>query len=180
MMKKVFLLLLITLINLPFVFASNNKDNFMYRKTIAIDFLGFWQLESLVFRFDFAFAKTSLHKLSRTDALTSLRASQNPLDGVLDEYTGKYDENKIPDIRNGAKDFIIKLSKDYKLILFTTRESSKAKDWLIENDINQYFSEITNIKPPAYIYLDDRALKFDGNYDKTLEEIKNYKAYWKN
>jgi len=41
MMKKVFLLLLITLINLPFVFASNNKDNFMYRKTIAIDFLGF-------------------------------------------------------------------------------------------------------------------------------------------
>jgi len=64
--------------------------------------------------------------------------------------------------------------------LFTTRESSKAKDWLIENDINQYFSEITNIKPPAYIYLDDRALKFDGNYDKTLEEIKNYKAYWKN
>lgn len=101
------------------------------------------------------------------------------LDGVLDEYTGKYDENKIPDIRNGAKDFIIKLSKDYKLILFTTRESSKAKDWLIENDINQYFSEITNIKPPAFIYLDDRALKFNGNYDDTLNAIKNYKVYWK-
>ena len=101
------------------------------------------------------------------------------LDGVLDEYTGKYDENKIPDIRNGAKDFIIKLSKDYKLILFTTRESSKAKDWLIENDINQYFSSITNIKPPAYIYLDDRALKFNGNYDDTLNAIKNYKVYWK-
>ena len=102
------------------------------------------------------------------------------LDGVLDEYTGKYNENNIPDIRDGAKDFIIKLSKDYKLILFTTRESFKAKDWLIENDINQYFSDITNIKPPAFIYLDDRALKFDGDYDKTLNEIKNYKVYWKN
>ena len=101
------------------------------------------------------------------------------LDGVLDEYTGKYDVNKIPDIRNGAKDFIIELSKDYKLILFTTRDSKLAKEWLIKNNIDKYFSDITNTKPLAYIYLDDRALKFDGNYDDTLNAIKNYKVYWK-
>ena len=41
------------------------------------------------------------------------------LDGVLDNYE-KYTED-IPEIRKGAKDFIIKLSKDYELILFTTR-----------------------------------------------------------
>ena len=101
------------------------------------------------------------------------------LDGVLDEYTGKYDVNKIPDIRNGAKEFIIKLSKDYKLILFTTRDSKLAKEWLIKNNIDKYFSDITNTKPLAYIYLDDRALKFNGNYDDTLNAIKNYKVYWK-
>ena len=101
------------------------------------------------------------------------------LDGVLDEYTGKYDENKIPDIRNGAKEFIIKLSNNYKLVLFTTRDSNLAKEWLIKNEINQYFSEITNAKPLAHIYLDDRALKFNGDYDKTLEEIKSYKVYYK-
>ena len=101
------------------------------------------------------------------------------LDGVLDEYTGKYNANKIPDIRNGAKEFIIKLSKDYKLILFTTRDSKLAKEWLIKNHIDKYFSDITSTKPLAYIYLDDRALKFDGNYDDTLNAIKNYKVYWK-
>jgi len=41
------------------------------------------------------------------------------LDGVLDNYT-KYTDD-IPPIKEGAEEFIIKLSKDYDLILFTTR-----------------------------------------------------------
>ena len=41
------------------------------------------------------------------------------LDGVLDNYE-KYTED-IPSIKKGAKEFIVKLSKDYELILFTTR-----------------------------------------------------------
>ena len=101
------------------------------------------------------------------------------LDGVLDEYTGKYDENKIPDIRNGAKDFIIKLSDNYNLVLFTTRDFKIANEWLIKNNINQYFSDVTNTKPLAFIYLDDRALKFEGDYNKTLEDIKSYRVYYK-
>ena len=102
------------------------------------------------------------------------------LDGVLDEYTGKYDENSIPKIKDGARDFIIKLSKDYDLVLFTTRKLMLATKWLIDNKIDKYFSDVTNVKPPAFIYLDDRALKFNGNYDDTLNAIKNYKVYWKN
>ena len=137
-MKKVSLLILMLLINLSFAFASNSKDNFMYKKTIAID-----------------------------------------LDGVLDEYTGKYDENSIPNIKDGAKDFIIKLSKDYDLILFTTRKSMLATKWLIDNKIDKYFSDVTNTKPLAFIYLDDRALKFEDDYNKTLEDIKSYKVYYK-
>ena len=101
------------------------------------------------------------------------------LDGVLDEYNGKYNEDIIPNIKSGAKEFIIKLSKDYKLILFTTRNSEKAKEWLIENNINKYFYDVTNVKPLAYIYIDDRTLKFNGDYNKTLEEIKNFEVYWK-
>lgn len=49
------------------------------------------------------------------------------LDGVLDEYCGKYDKNSIPKIKEGAKDFVIELSKDYKSVLFTTRNSKTAK-----------------------------------------------------
>ena len=44
------------------------------------------------------------------------------LDGVLNQY-GKepFDENYIPEIKEGAEDFIKKLSEDSELYLFTTR-----------------------------------------------------------
>ena len=100
------------------------------------------------------------------------------LDGVLDNYT-KYTEEIIPPIRKGAKEFIIKLSKDYEIILFTTRSPKLATEWLIDNKINQYFKDVTNTKPLATIYLDDRAINFNGDYDKSLEEIRDFKVYWK-
>ena len=39
------------------------------------------------------------------------------LDGVLNNYT-KYEEGFIPEINDGAKEFVSKLSKKYNLILF--------------------------------------------------------------
>ena len=100
------------------------------------------------------------------------------LDGVLDNYSTYTDE--IPEIRKGAKDFVKKLSKDYELILFTTREPMKAVKWLENNKIDKYFKDVTNVKNPAYIYLDDRSIKFNGDYNKTLDEIKDFKVYWNN
>ena len=99
------------------------------------------------------------------------------LDGVLDNYTKYTDE--IPEIRKGAKDFVKKLSKDYELILFTTRPSKQAVEWLQNNKIDKYFTNVTSVKYPAYIYIDDRAIKFEGNYNKTLEEIEKFKVNWK-
>ena len=100
------------------------------------------------------------------------------LDGVLDNYT-KYDYDKIPKIRTGTKEFLEELSKDYKLILFTTRNTKQATEWLIENKIDMYFYNVTNVKIPAKIYIDDRAITFKGNYKQTLQNIKNFNVYWK-
>ena len=50
---------------------------------------------------------------------------------------------------------------------------------LIKNNINKYFSDVTNIKPLAYIYIDDRAIKFNGNFNETIDEIKKFEVYWK-
>lgn len=36
---------------------------------------------------------------------------------------------------------------------------------------------ITRRKLPATIYVDDRALKFEGNWSNTLEQIKSFKTY---
>lgn len=97
------------------------------------------------------------------------------LDGVLDNYT-VYAKD-IPEIKAGAVDFIKTLSKDYNLVLFTTRSPMSATKWLIKYDIDKYFTDVTNVKYPAYIYIDDRAINFNGDYNKTLKDIKNFKAY---
>lgn len=75
---------------------------------------------------------------------------------------------------------IINLHKKYDLILFTNRSPKLATEWLIKNGINNYFTEVTNVKPIALLYVDDRAINFKGDYNKTEKEIANFKAYWKN
>ena len=101
------------------------------------------------------------------------------LDGVLNDYNGNYNAHKIPPIKEGAKDFITKLAQDYNLCLFTSRNILDATRWLIKNKIDKYFTEVTNTKRPAFLYIDDRAITFDGDFNKTTQEIKKFKTYWK-
>ena len=102
------------------------------------------------------------------------------LDGVLNEYgKEKFDENFIPEIKKGAKDFVENLHRDFELYLFTSRNLLLASKWLVDNDLDKYFKDVTNSKIPAYLYIDDRALKFSGNFDEIFEEIKNFQVYWK-
>jgi len=101
------------------------------------------------------------------------------LDGVLNQYE-KYDENFIPPVRNGAREFLEQLSNDEtELYLFTSRNLLLTSKWLIENNLDKYFKDVTNVKIPAYLYIDDRCVCFNGNYKKTLNEIKSFKIYSK-
>ncbi|MBR1616850.1 hypothetical protein IJ670_01730 [bacterium] len=103
------------------------------------------------------------------------------LDGVLNEYgKEKFDENKIPEIKNGAKEFVEKLSTMAELYLFTTRNLMLSAKWLIQNNMDVYFKDVTNVKIPSYLYIDDRCICFKGNYNNTLDEIKDFQVYWKN
>ena len=103
------------------------------------------------------------------------------LDGVLNEYgKEKFDENYIPEIKSGAKEFVENLSKEAELFLFTSRNLMLSTKWLIENNLDIYFKDVTNIKLPSYLYIDDRTVCFKGNYTQTLNEIKNFQVYWKN
>ena len=102
------------------------------------------------------------------------------LDGVLNKYGEKpYDENYIPEIREGAKEFIKELSNYAELYLFTSKNLMLSVQWLSKNKIDQYFKDVTNVKIPSYLYIDDRCICFKGNYSNTLDEIKQFKVYWK-
>ena len=102
------------------------------------------------------------------------------LDGVLNEY-GKepYDENFIPEIKEGAVEFLKKLSESADLYLFTSRNLMLSAKWLIKNKVDIFFKDVTNVKLPSFLYVDDRCICFRGDYKSTLEEINDFKVYWK-
>ena len=103
------------------------------------------------------------------------------LDGVLNEYTGKYNEYEVPKVREGAKDFLEKLSENYDIEIFTVRNKIRTVEWLQENGMIHLVKEITNVKNPyASIIIDDRAISFNGDYQKVLECSVDFKPYWKN
>ena len=102
------------------------------------------------------------------------------LDGVLNEYgKEKYDENYIPEIKEGAVEFLKNLSEEGELYLFTSRNLMLSAKWLIQNQIDIYFKDITNIKLPSFLYVDDRTICFKGDYEKTYNDILEFKPYWK-
>lgn len=102
------------------------------------------------------------------------------LDGVLNEYgKEKYDENSIPKIKEGADKFLEKMSKLGELYLFTTRNLILATKWLMQNNLDKYFKDVTNIKVSSFVYIDDRTICFKGDYEKTYKETVNFKVYWK-
>jgi len=36
----------------------------------------------------------------------------------------------------------------------------------------------TRTKPPAIVYIDDRAIRFDGDYNRTINMLINFRAHW--
>lgn len=97
------------------------------------------------------------------------------LDGVLNTYTGNYNERHIPSIKDGALELVKELSEDYKIVVFTSRNLLLTSKWVIENGLDKYVDNVTNIKEPAHLIIDDRCITFDGNFDHLKIKIKNFK-----
>lgn len=102
------------------------------------------------------------------------------LDGVLNQYDGKYNPDYIPEPKEGADEFLKTLAPDYKLVLFTTREGSMAEKWLLKHNLATHFDEVTDKKLPAYLLIDDRCIQFLGDYSKITSEIKAFTPWFKN
>ena len=99
-------------------------------------------------------------------------------DGVLNNYKG-YDGDNLGTPRQGAKEFLETLSKNHKVVILTARNFAKVLNWLQEYDLSKYVYDVTNIKPPATAYIDDRAIPFNGDYEDTLAKLEYFEPYWK-
>ena len=91
-------------------------------------------------------------------------------DGVLNVYT-HYDPNNLCKMREGCPQFLEQLSKKYRITILTSREPNTVKEWLEEHNLSNFVKQVTNIKIPAVYYIDDRAIPFEGDYDKVLRSI---------
>ena len=102
------------------------------------------------------------------------------LDGVLNTYTGNFNPDFIPPVKEGAKEFLTNLvDNNYEIKIFTTRDKSLAQKWLEENQLSQFVSKVTNTKDPAFLIIDDRCLTFNGDYQNTLAEIRKFLPWFK-
>lgn len=99
-------------------------------------------------------------------------------DGVLNNYRG-YDGDNLGTPRPGAKEFLQELNKNYKVIILSARRYSKIITWLNEHGLWEYVTDVTSFKPPALAYIDDRGIQFKGNYQEILEQLKDFKPYWR-
>jgi hypothetical protein len=91
-------------------------------------------------------------------------------DGVLHSYTTPWvNAHTIPDPPvEGAIQWLKEIVRDLDVVIFTTRGRTDEGRlavwrWLVSNgyDVGPVL-RITDEKPPALIYLDDRAYRFEG------------------
>lgn len=99
-------------------------------------------------------------------------------DGVINDYSG-WKDGEMNNPKEGALDFIKELNLNYDIWIFSSRDRQKIQEWLIKYRFDKYIKGVTNIKEPAYVYIDDRGIRFDGNYKKLTSEINKFRPYWK-
>ena len=98
-------------------------------------------------------------------------------DGVIHKYSKGFQDGSIYDEPiEGVKEALKKLSKKFRIVIFTTRlnpcfdnEEKMNEDitnWLVKHEI--YHDELTNNKPPAIAYIDDRGIRFT-NWEDILK-----------
>lgn len=102
-------------------------------------------------------------------------------DGVIHRYSKGWQDGSIYDKPvKGIKEVIDELRKDYKIVIVSTRSATEEGknniiNWLKKYDIK--VDDISKEKPPALIYVDDRAINFDGNCKTLMKKINNFKGW---
>jgi len=101
-------------------------------------------------------------------------------DATLTKYSGWKGEDYKGEPLEGAKDFLRELNDlGFRIFIVTSRPLKGIDNWLKQHDMSKYVDKITNLKVAAYCYVDDRAINFSGDYNKTIEIIKNFIPYYK-
>lgn len=99
-------------------------------------------------------------------------------DGVIHGYEKWTGASDIPNPPvDGIAETLGRLSQEgYDLVIYSSRAADEKglqamKLWLYKYGLFRFFSKITPCKPPAIAYIDDRAVRFDGDCEKLIADI---------
>ena len=109
------------------------------------------------------------------------------LDGTLAEYHGWNGEwTPIGPPIDGAREFCEQLQREgWRIIIHTCRgQLAEVEVWLRRNEIphdgincTAHNADGSSSKPIADVYLDDRAVRFEGTFDDALRQL-HRKPWW--
>jgi len=104
-------------------------------------------------------------------------------DGVIHDHNlGFHDGTVYGDPIPGAIEAVKKLSKKYKIVIFTCKANPKRPlidgktgpeliwEWLEKHDLKSCVEDVTYDKINALYYIDDKAISFN-NWDSTLKHL---------
>jgi hypothetical protein len=101
------------------------------------------------------------------------------LNGVLDSYTGWRGPSHFDPPRPGARAFLESLrDRGFEIVVFTTRYADGVWAWLREHGLADLVADVTDRKPAAHVFIDDRAVCFRGNFEDTLRQVDAFTAHW--
>lgn len=120
------------------------------------------------------------------------------LDGTLCRREGRWEGiERIGEPLKGAKEFLETLKElGFRTVLYTTRlggdnvfgerdDEFKLKvleiirKWLKTHGMDLLIDDILPGKPLYHLQVDDRTIRFKGDFEKTLKELKGFKEWWK-
>ena len=101
------------------------------------------------------------------------------LDGVLNEFDQWRGARYFHPPRPGARAFLQRLHElGYEVVVFTVRWKPHVVQWLAEHGLAEFVAEVTDKKPAAHVYIDDRALCFRGDFQEVLALVPQFRAHW--
>ena len=101
-------------------------------------------------------------------------------DGVLHSYrSGWCGAEIIPDPPiHGTRESVARLRQQYRVVVHSARCHTPEGRLAVANWLERHGIAVDDVcehKPPSHVYVDDRAVRFRGNWDDVLDEIREFR-----